>query len=147
MLAVNDNKPTSRPMLAFLSPSQIRAHQPPPGHCLVGDNHIQRGAPFVIGGAPGVGKSRAATRLAIFGVTRTGYFGMPVHRQFRTMILQCENGRIRLKSESLDPWNRLARDEKGKDYTEAFERTLSVLPPGDDAPAIGIIAHTRKTAP
>ncbi len=44
----------------------------------------------------------------------------------------------------LDPWNRLARDEKGKDYREAFERILSVLPTGDDGPAIGIVAHTRK---
>ena len=44
----------------------------------------------------------------------------------------------------LDPWNRLARDEKSKDYREAFERILSVLPTGDTMPAIGIVAHTRK---
>src|SRR5205823_4103769 len=56
--------------VAFLSPSEIRAYQPPPGYCLIGDNHIQRGLPFVIGGAPGVGKSRAASRLAICGATR-----------------------------------------------------------------------------
>src|SRR5262249_23037482 len=54
-----------RQMVSFLSPSQIKAFQLPPGHCLIGDNHIQLGAPFVIGGAPGVGKSRALTRLAI----------------------------------------------------------------------------------
>lgn len=180
----------SKEMVAFLSPSQIRAYEPPEGHYLVGDNHIQRGSPFVIGGAPGVGKSRAATNLAICGATGADYFGMKVHRQFRTMILQCENGPARLKDEYaltadavldefvrvsppppfgfafddadflaqlkqavdefqpdvflLDPWNRLARDEKGKDYREAFEAILSVLPPGDDMPAIGIVAHTRK---
>lgn len=150
-----------RQMIEFLSPSQIGAFELPEGHCLVGDNHVQLGAPFVIGGAPGVGKSRAATKLAICGATGGEFFGMSVHRQFRTMILQCENGRVRLKSEYeralapldefirvsppppfgfafddaeflsqlqravaefqpdvflLDPWNRLARDEKSKDY-------------------------------
>jgi hypothetical protein len=178
-----------RQMIEFLSPSQISAFEPPAGHCLVGDNHIQLGAPFVIGGAPGVGKSRAATKLAICGATGADFFGMPVHRTFRTMILQCENGRVRLKREYerelasldefvrvsppppfgfafddadflsqlqgaveefqpdvflLDPWNRLARDEKSKDYREAFERIVSVLPTGDTTPAIGIVAHTRK---
>jgi hypothetical protein len=181
---------TARRMIEFLVPSQICGFEPPPGHCLVGDNHIQRGSPFVIGGAPGVGKSRAATKLAICGATCADFFGMKVHQRFRTMILQCENGRVRLKSEYgarpnpalddfvrvsppppfgfafddpefltqlqqavmefrpdvflLDPWNRLARDEKGKDYREAYERILSVLPPGDEMPAVGIVAHTRK---
>jgi hypothetical protein len=46
----------------------------------------------------GVGKSRAATKLAICGATGADFFGMSVHRKFRTMILQCENGRVRLKS-------------------------------------------------
>ena len=181
--------PAPRQMIEFLCPSQISAFEPPEGYCLVGDNHIQLGAPFVIGGAPGVGKSRAATQLAICGATGADFFGMPVHREFRTMILQCENGRVRLKSEYerelaplddfvrvsppppfgfafddpeflaqlqravtefqphvflLDPWNRLARDEKSKDYREAYERIVSVLPTGDQMPAIGIVAHTRK---
>lgn len=176
-------------MIEFLSPSQISAFEPPEGYCLVGGNHIQRGAPFVIGGPPGVGKSRAATKLAICGATGSDFFGMQLHRRFRTMILQCENGRVRLKSEYerelaslddfvrvsppppfgfafddpeflaqlrqaveefrpdvflLDPWNRLARDEKSKDYREAFDRILSVLPTGDEMPAVGIVAHTRK---
>jgi hypothetical protein len=43
-----------------LSPSQLADYQPPPGVVLVGDNHLVRGSVFVIGGAPGVGKSRAA---------------------------------------------------------------------------------------
>ena len=187
----NDSKAEShRRMIEFLSPSQIGAFEPPEGHCLIGDNHIQLGAPFVIGGAPGVGKSRALTRLAICGATGADFFGLKVHRRFRTMILQCENGRVRLKSEyapltdpaldefvrvsppppfgfafddaeflaqltvsvaefrpdlfALDPWNRLAKDEKGKDYREAFERILSVLPTGDAMPAVGVVAHTRK---
>jgi hypothetical protein len=44
----------------------------------------------------------------------------------------------------LDPFNRLARDDKAKDYAQAFEELLAVLPNGDDAPALGIVAHTRK---
>jgi hypothetical protein len=38
----------------------------------------------------------------------------------------------------------LARDDKAKDYAQAFEELLAVLPTGDDAPALGIVAHTRK---
>src|ERR1019366_6139096 len=31
-----------------------------------------------------------------------------------------------------------------KDYAQAFDELLAVLPTGDDAPALGIVAHTRK---
>jgi hypothetical protein len=44
----------------------------------------------------------------------------------------------------LDPWNAAARDEKAREYLETFDLIRSVLPTGDDAPAIGIVAHTRK---
>jgi hypothetical protein len=153
--------------------------------------HIQKAAPFVMGGAPGVGKSRAAVALAVSGATGTDWLGFKVHRQFKTMIVQAENGRVRLKNELadldcatldefvrscsppplgfdfenlsfcdqlrleidkfqpdvfiLDPFNRLARDDKARDYKEAFEALLAVLPTGDDAPALGIVAHTRKS--
>ena len=90
-----------RQMVEFLCPSQVTAYEPPAGHCLIGDSHVQLGAPFVIAGAPGVGKSRAATKLAICGATGRDFFSMEVHRKFRTMILQCENGPVRLKSEYL----------------------------------------------
>jgi hypothetical protein len=106
-----------------------------------------------------------------------------VHRQFKTMIVQAENGRVRLKNEFADldcatldefvrvcspppfgfAFDKLAfcdqlRREienfslmfsflirstgwrgmtRRKDYAEAFEDLLSVLPTGDDAPAIG----------
>jgi hypothetical protein len=43
-----------------------------------------------------------------------------------------------------DPWNAAARDEKAREYLEAFDELRSVLPLGDDAPALGIVAHTRK---
>jgi hypothetical protein len=184
-----DTKP-AKPLIEFFTPSQLTDFDPPEGFNLVGDNHIQRGAPFVIGGAPGVGKSRAAVALAVSGATCTDWLGFKVHRQFKTMIVQAENGRVRLKNEFadldcaaldesvrvcsppplglafddpefryqlryeiekfrpdvliLDPFNRVARDDKARDYKEAFEWLLSVLPTGDDAPALGIVAHTRK---
>lgn len=184
-----DAKPAKR-MIEFFTPSELMAFIPPEGMNLVGDFHIQKGSPFVMGGAPGVGKSRAAVALAVAGATGNAWLGFPVHRKFKTMIVQAENGRMRLKNEFsdldcatldefvrvcsppslglafddpefryqlkkeiqqfmpdvliLDPFNRVARDDKAKDYKEAFEWLLSVLPCGDDAPALGIVAHTRK---
>ena len=44
----------------------------------------------------------------------------------------------------LDPWNAAARDEKAREYLDTFQLIRSILPIGDDAPAIGIVAHTRK---
>ena len=180
----------AKPMIEFFKPSELSAFTPPEGFNLAGNYHIQRAAPFVIGGAPGVGKSRAAVALALAGAIYGDWFGCKVHRPFKTMIVQAENGRVRLKNEFadldcatldefvrvcspppfgfafdradfcdllrreidkfqpdvfiLDPFNRLARDDKAKDYAQAFEDLMSVLPTGDDAPALGIVAHTRK---
>lgn len=92
------------PRIKFYSPSQLRAYQPDKDMVLVGDNHIMLGEVFVIGGEPGVGKSRAATALAVSGATERSWFGLRVHRRFRTMIVQTENGLFRLQQEfgSLD---------------------------------------------
>jgi replicative DNA helicase len=183
----NGSKPG---FIEALSPSQFRNYEPPPGILLVGDNHIVRGSVFVIGGAPGVGKSRASVALAEAAATGHDWFGYPVHSKFKTLIIQNENGPYRLKLEFsqldcetmdqyvrvtppppyglcferpefqtqlrtlleqfdpelviIDPWNAAARDEKAKNYLEAFETLRSIIPAGDNAPAIGIVAHTRK---
>jgi hypothetical protein len=177
-------------MIEFFKPSELRAYVPPAGMNLVGDTHVQKTGPYVIGGAPGIGKSRSAVALAVAGATGRDWFGLKVHRRFKTMIIQAENGRMRLKSEFaelncgeldecvrvctpppfgfafdrpafiealkreidtfqpdnviLDPWNRLARDDKARDYSMAFDAVMSVLPSGNDMPALGIVAHTRK---
>jgi AAA domain len=174
----------------FLRPSELRDYQPPKGIVLVGDNHITRGSVFVIGGAPGVGKSRSAVALAEAGATGQEWFGLPIHCKFRTLIVQNENGRYRMKLEFseldcekmdefvrvtppppyglcfdrsefriqlsaqlsefdpaiviIDPWNAASRDDRSKGYLETFEAMRSVIPAGDEAPAIGIVAHTRK---
>jgi hypothetical protein len=90
---------TPKEFLKFLRPSELRDYQPPEGLVLVGDNHVTRGSAFVIGGAPGVGKSRTAVALAVAGATGADWFGKPIQAQFRTMIIQTENGRYRLKQE------------------------------------------------
>src|SRR5262249_32890838 len=140
-----------------------------------------------------VGKSRGSVALAVAGATTSDWFGLAVHRRFKTMIVQTENGLFRLSKDFaeldcekleayvricpppplglclareefradlaaairgfqpdvivLDPWNAAARDEKAREYLETFELIRSVMPTGDDAPAIGIVAHTRKPRP
>jgi hypothetical protein len=178
--------------IVFRTPAELRAYNPPKGFELVGDFHVVKGSVFVIGGAPGVGKSRAAVALALAGATQRDWFGHRVHRTFKTMIIQNENGSHRLKKELteigksmddcvlisdpppygmgfnnlefreqvkaaiatfkpdvlfIDPWTAAVRGQKQEDYTEAFEWIQSVVPQGDDKPAIGIIAHTRKPRP
>jgi hypothetical protein len=180
------------PLIEFRKPSQLKDFTPPPGIILVGDCHIVRGAVFVISGPPGVGKSRASMALAVAGATggECEFFGLPVHRKFKTMIVQTENGEFRLSKEFqehdceiledyvricppppygiclqradfrralsaaiadfapdiliVDPWNSVAREQDSKEYLDTFALLRSVLPRGDDAPALGIVAHTRK---
>jgi hypothetical protein len=185
---VNEEKPS--PLIEFKTPLQLKNFVPPPGIVLVGDCHIVKGLPFVIGGAPGVGKSRALVDLAVAGATGRDWFGLSVHRKFKVMIIQTENGLFRLSKEfaeldcealeayirvcppppfglcfkrsdfrsqlsdavsafrpdlvGYDPWNAAAREQDSKEYLDTFDVLRSVLPVGDDAPAIGIVAHTRK---
>ena len=176
--------------LHFYKPSELAAYRVPEDVPLVGDLHIFRGGISVLGGASGVGKSFALSQLAISGATGADWFGLKVHRRFKTMILQAENGMVRLASEYsvhceqaeldewvsvsrdvdvfafddpafcaefraeveafgpdvvvLDPWNRATRDSMEKDFRAAFDAIIACLPPGDERPALMIVAHTRK---
>jgi hypothetical protein len=85
--------------IEFLSPSEIKSYAPPPGIVLVGENHIVRGNATVIAGPPGVGKSRGGTALGVAGATQHPWFGLPTHAKFKTLIVQNENGRFRLRQE------------------------------------------------
>jgi Mrp family chromosome partitioning ATPase len=76
-----------RPLIEFRSPLELKSFTPPPGLVLVGDCHIVRGLVFVIGGAPGVGKSHASVALAVAGATRREWFGLSLHCHFKTMII------------------------------------------------------------
>jgi len=177
--------------LRCFKPSELRAYVPSPGEIMVGKCHITRGEVFVIGGEAGVGKSTAATELAVCGATRRDWFGLPVHTKFRTLIVQSENGRYRLKTEYearglsddiddfirvsepppfgmaltdvdfrrelveilnsfrpdvvlFDPWNAITKDDKQKDYVDAFKDIRGILAATDNRPALGVVAHTRK---
>ena len=88
-------------MIRFYTPSELRAYMPEANTVLVGDSHISKGEVVVLGGEPGVGKSTAATELAFCGATGKDWFGLPVHAKFKTMIIQTENSRHRLKQEFL----------------------------------------------
>lgn len=108
-------KPAS--LIQFYTPSQLKAYVPPPNQNMVGDYHVQRGAPSLLAGPPGCGKSRAALWLGILGARGQGnWFGMKIHSQFRTLILQNENGLARLHRdmeqisghEELDDWLRIS---------------------------------------
>lgn len=85
--------------IEFRSPAQILSAPPSNEGLLIGDMHIVKGATSVIGGAPGVGKSRTSMALAIAGATGKDWFGMKVHRKFKTLILQAENGPYRIFKE------------------------------------------------
>jgi hypothetical protein len=73
---VTHSREREKPLIEFRSPRQLKNFIPPPGLVLVGDCHIVRGSVFVIGGAPGVGKSRASVTLAVAGATRSDWFGL-----------------------------------------------------------------------
>lgn len=110
-------KPPARPRLRFYDPAELAAYEVPDGLRLVGDMHIYRGGIFVVGGASGIGKSRSLTALAIAGARGGTWFGLPVHRKFRTLIIQAENGLVRLSAEyrehdctTLRDWIRVSGD-------------------------------------
>jgi hypothetical protein len=86
-------------MIEFLRPSQVLAYEPPPGIVLAGDNHIVRDSVFVLAGPPGVGKSRLLTWLARCGSLQVPWMGYDTYTKFKTLIIQNENGRYRLKLE------------------------------------------------
>ncbi|MBL9116698.1 MAG: AAA family ATPase [Verrucomicrobiaceae bacterium] len=110
--------PEKKRFVQWHKPSELAAYKVPEDVPLVGDLHIFKGGIFVLGGAPGVGKSFCLSQLALSGATGADWFGMRVHRKFKTMILQAENGLVRLSSEyavhcetpGLDDWVRVSAD-------------------------------------
>jgi hypothetical protein len=107
--------------IQFFSPSELLDFHPSSELVLAGDCHIMRGEVFVIGGEPGIGKSRAATQLGVCGGTLRPWFGLELRRQFKTMIIQTENGRYRLKQEfsalnckEIESWIRISEYAIGR---------------------------------
>jgi AAA domain len=177
-------------LIDFKSPLELKNFVPPPGIELAGNYHIVKGGVVIEGGPPGVGKSRGLLALAVSGATGNEWFGYAVHRKFKTLIVQTENGEFRLSRDfaqldcnalenfiricppppyglcfqrddfrkqlaaaiaefkpdlvGFDPWNAAAREQDSKEYLDTFGALKSVLPSGEDAPALIIVAHTRK---
>ena len=133
----------------FHPPSWYADYQPPEMVQLLGDHHIEKGSIARLGGAGGVGKSLAVTSLAIAGATTGEWFGLKVHKKFKTMILQAENSNTRLKNEyvnhdirQVDEWIRVSEPpERGFSFdspefrnhlrseSEKFSPDLVVLDP------------------
>ncbi|MCB1209516.1 MAG: AAA family ATPase [Verrucomicrobiales bacterium] len=151
--AAVEDAPVKRKFLEFFKPSELAAYVVPKDVLVIGDMHIFMGGIFVLGGAAGVGKSFALSALAVSGATGEDWFGLKVHRKFKTMILQAENGLARLSSEyrihcevpDLDDWVLVSRDvdvfafddpdfrEEFKAHVEAFKPDVIVLDPWNRA--------------
>jgi hypothetical protein len=105
----------ARTWLNFHSVSELIDYEPPRDFMLMGDCHLTRGNITILSGWPGVGKSRAALALAIAGARGVDWLGHRVHCRFRSLIVQCENGPMRLRQElreaipqgGLDDWLRI----------------------------------------
>jgi hypothetical protein len=117
VIASRDGETPPERFLRFHSPLEIAEYRESPGHCLIGEYHLQLGAFAILAGAPGVGKSLALLWLAILGALGKGsWFGLKVHRQFRTLMLQAENGLVRLHNDfkqldvstAVDSWLRIS---------------------------------------
>ncbi|MCX8156620.1 MAG: AAA family ATPase [Verrucomicrobiae bacterium] len=93
----------SRPWLEIVTIEELKRYQPDPGTFLIGADMVSRGELCLIAGWAGLGKSRLANTLAFAGARGAGtWMGYEVKRQFRTLVLQCENSLRRLKTEIED---------------------------------------------
>ena len=92
-------KPLKPVLIEFLRPSEFKKLVTPPGTILVGNKHITRGNLFVVGGAPGIGKSRCGLALCESGACGYDWLGLPVHCRFHTLVIQNENDDDRVKED------------------------------------------------
>ena len=91
---------SNKPLLDVVSPEEAKLYEPDETDFMVGRGLIMRGQVVCIGGAPGVGKSRLATTLALAGAGMAKEWqGYPVASQWRTLMIQTENNGFRLKEE------------------------------------------------
>ena len=115
-----DRQTAKKQWFQIHKPSWFIEFQPPEDFILAGNCHVTRGGITVLGGAPGVGKSRAALGLALAGATGRDWMGLPVHSKFKTLVIQAENGPFRLKGELTDI---------SEDITEDLDDWLRITPP------------------
>jgi hypothetical protein len=90
------------PALRIWTMEELEKFTPDPRLRLVGDNELTMGYEgiAVIAGPGSSGKSLCAMSLALAGAKGDGFWmGRKVHRQFKTLFIQAENGAVRLKAE------------------------------------------------
>lgn len=91
-----------RPKLKIWRANDILKHEVPQHLALVGDNEICMGydGVVVMAGPGSSGKSLCTAALALAGAMGSGtWMGRKVHRKFKTLIIQAENGITRMKKE------------------------------------------------
>lgn len=93
---------SERKLLAVWNAKQLAEYIIPADMQLVGDNEIVKGYEGIalLAGPGSSGKSLCAMALALAGARGEGlWMGRKVHRKFKTLIIQAENGLVRLKTE------------------------------------------------
>jgi hypothetical protein len=138
-----------RPTLEVVTPKEIGEFKTDSTLLLIGDTDFRKGyeGVTVIGGPPGSGKSLLSLTLAIAGALGNGLWqGRKVHRQFKTLILGAENGRMRWKRDfaelrehypklDLDKWVRVALPPEGglcfhrSEFRQAIKEQVRVFNP------------------
>lgn len=94
------SKADKAPPLKIWTMNELAAYEPPAHLQLVGDNEIFMGYDGVVllAGPGSSGKSLVVDSLALAGAIGKGeWMGRKVHRKFKTLIIQAENGTTRLK--------------------------------------------------
>jgi hypothetical protein len=102
LFEATDRASHTRGELKLWRVNDLAKYQPDRSLALIGDNEIRKGYEGVtlLAGPGSSGKSLAVSSLALAGAIGTGHWmGRTVHRQFRTLIIQAENGATRLKKE------------------------------------------------
>ena len=66
------------------------------------------------------------------------------NQQFRDQLLRYLDKHGMPEIVLIDPWNRVTKDDKQKEYMEAFDSIQSLFPYDETGPALGLVAHTRK---
>lgn len=102
LFEATDRATHTRGELKLWRVNELLSYTPDRSLALVGDNEIRKGYEGVtlLAGPGSSGKSLAVSSLALAGAIGSGsWMGRTVHRQFRTLIIQAENGATRLKKE------------------------------------------------
>ncbi len=93
---------SNRERLKVWKVGELMKYEFPPHLALVGDNEITMGYDglTIIAGPGSSGKSLAALALAVAGATGAPFWqGRKIHRKFKTLIIQAENGARRLRED------------------------------------------------